>query len=265
MSDQCRLHGPPAIARKFLLSLVVAFQYICVYRIISIFTHSESGNRVSSCSRVQASSQGPRPCHHPGDPWRCVREVSPVSSTSASDEEPASPENTVPSHTACGLPSVAPGPGGRAFSLPQADSCPSLLPQAPECRSSRRLSLIRTRCPGSLPARKYWNPAIVTLSNTTLEAFNPICSRSCGLAGPRPAALQGPRPHPTQAPRVGAPTPRHRRGLRFEGSTRSRRPARRLTPSSLQAPPGPRCHHVYVPVISAHVRPYPLSRLPCAL
>lgn len=140
MSDQCRVHGPPAIARKFLLSLVVAFQYICVYRIISIFTRSESGNRVSSCSRVQASSQGPRPCHHPGDPWRCVREVSPVSSTSASDEEPASPENTVPSHTACGLPSVAPGPGGRAFSLPQADSCPSLLPQAPECRSSRRLS-----------------------------------------------------------------------------------------------------------------------------
>lgn len=77
MSDQCRVHGPPAIAQKFLLSLVVAFQYICVYRIISIFTRSESGNRVSSCSRVRASSQGPRPCHHPGDPWRCVRKYPP--------------------------------------------------------------------------------------------------------------------------------------------------------------------------------------------
>lgn len=244
MSDQCRLHGPPSIARKFLLSLVVAFQYICVYRIISIFTHSESGNRVSSCSRVQASSQGPRPCHHPGDPWRCVREVSPVSSTSASDEEPASPENTVPSHTACGLPSVAPGPGGRAFSLPQADSCPSLLPQAPECRSSRRLS-------SSEP------PSVLAAPGHSRLELRPRRSPARRPPGASSPSHSGPPSRCAYAP----PPP----GLRFEGSTRSRRPARHLTPSSLQAPPGPRCHHVYVPVISAHVRPYPLSRLPCAL
>lgn len=134
MADQPRLHAAPATARKFLVCLVIAFQYTYVNQVISIFTHSESRNLVSPCSHVHPSSQ----CHGPW-PWHCIRKMCPIPSMSACNEKPMSPENTVPAQTALGAAVFPLSPLGwrkgrcpPSFSLPQADNCPSFLPQTPK-------------------------------------------------------------------------------------------------------------------------------------
>lgn len=149
--------------------------------------------------------------------------------------------------------------GGRAGArLPshchRQTTVPASFPK-PQSVEARAISPCCCRHPYTLPrVTPCYSLVIVTLSNTTLDAFNPICSYCCGLPVPWPAVLQWPCPHSTQALWVDVPTPpNHQRSL-FERFTLSHLPACLFTPLSLQTPPSPRCHHVYVPVISVHVR-----------